>query len=285
MLWQNLRQDEFRDAVKKANGVCVIPIGCIESHGIHCPLGCDNLTAQEYAARAAEKAEVVVFPTMWFGEKSGADEFPGTVIFPESLIDAILRQCCREIGRNGFKKIIILNGHGGNAALLQNFARSILQEKCDYMVYVANIDLPFPRKILAEIEKYPYLTKEDISVLEDYETQGKKGGHGCFSETGLLYDVCPDLVRLDLMDAVDGNSVHRFDEFGKYGIYTPFTWMANYPNSLGGTYHAGMNARIAKAMGEHATEAIAQAFEFIKNETVSDEYRKAWLEKNPHLKP
>ena len=54
MLWENLRSDEFKEAVEKSNGVCIIPIGCVEAHGIHLPLGCDTLKAREFCVRAAE---------------------------------------------------------------------------------------------------------------------------------------------------------------------------------------------------------------------------------------
>ena len=72
MLWENLRSEEFKEAVDKCNGVCVIPIGCVEAHSVHLPLGCDTIKAKEFAVRASEIAPVCVFPAMYFGEKSGA---------------------------------------------------------------------------------------------------------------------------------------------------------------------------------------------------------------------
>ena len=107
MEWTKLRQDEFKAAVEKSNKVCIIPIGCVEAHGIHLPLGCDVFHGRYIAAKAAEISEVCVFPEMYFGEKSGAGEYPGTIIFPTPLIWQILEQCCNEISRNGFKKILI----------------------------------------------------------------------------------------------------------------------------------------------------------------------------------
>ena len=107
MLWEHLKCDEFKDAVAESKGVCAIPIGSIEAHGIHLPLGCDTIKARAFTVRAAEQAPVCVFPAMYFGEMSGAGEFPGTVIFPIKLIWDILEHSCREIARNGFKKIIV----------------------------------------------------------------------------------------------------------------------------------------------------------------------------------
>ena len=283
MLWEELRQDEFLDAVNESCGVCALPIGCVESHGIHMPLACDVMHVYGAVKHAAEREPIVVFPPLYFGEKSGAGEYPGTIIFPETLIHQILEQCCKEIHRNGFKKILIVNGHGGNVSMLNNFVRSTLQTRVGYTVFVVNEDLSncYPQKILEEIDRYPELTKEDIAILQGYVDNNKRGGHGCFTETGWMYSLRPDLVRLDLMDKRDGRSTHRFDAFSEHKIYTPFTWAGNYPDSLSADYHDGMNERIARVMAERAVEQLAAAFKFLKEETISDEYYKEWMAKNP----
>ena len=121
MLWENLRCEEFEEAVKKSNGVCVVPIGCLEKHGPHSPLGTDTIIATGTCIKAAEMEPVVIFPTMFFGDKTGAGEFPGTVIFSLETRWHIFRETCNEIYRNGFKKILFVNGHGGNAGMLDTF--------------------------------------------------------------------------------------------------------------------------------------------------------------------
>ena len=68
MLWENLREEEFEDAIRKSKGVCVVPIGCLEKHGQHLPVGTDVIHVTEIARQAAEAEPVVVFPTMYFGE-------------------------------------------------------------------------------------------------------------------------------------------------------------------------------------------------------------------------
>lgn len=279
MLWKEILTVEFADAVKKAKGVCAIPIGCVERHGHHLPMGCDTLVAAEITRRAAEKEPVVVFPEMYFGEKSGAGEFPGTIIFPTELIAKILEQSCMEIARNGFHKIVLINFHGGNKAFLQNFARSILMKKANFQVYVYDITMASAIHYIEQKECYPYLTQEDIACLQDYADQKKRDGHGGFMETAICYDVCPTLCRLDKREEADGTSTRLFAEFDRLKLYTPFTWMANYPNSLACDYHPGLSERIAKAVGEYATTKAAEIFRFLKEETISEEYLKQWLEK------
>lgn len=279
MLWENLRSEEFNAAVKKCNGVCAIPIGCVEAHGIHLPLACDTIKAKEFSVRAAEKAPVCIFPAMYFGEKSGAGEFPGTIIFPNQLIWQILEQSCYEIARNGFKKIVIVSSHGGNTNMLNAFTRNILQKKPDFMVYHFYQKMAKPAELLEDVSRYPYLSEEDIKILESFVETDKKDGHGGFVETGCLYDICPELIALDKLTKQNGTSTHLFDEFSKRGIYTPFGWMGNFPNSLSCDAHEGLNERIAKALAQQTVESTAEVFRFLREENISDEYHEKWLAK------
>lgn len=279
MLWTRLVANEFQDAVKLSKGVCAIPIGCTENHGIHLPLGCDTIWGATFTQRAAELEPVCVFPEMYFGEKSGAGEYPGTIIFPTTLIWQILEASCNEIARNGFHKIVLMSSHGGNKDMLNAFARQILQKNPNYQVYVFQYGLPSMQVLLDNADQYPYLTEEDISCIRSYVEEGKKDGHGGFVETSCCYDACPEDCRLENRDKLSGESTHLFKGFGEHSLYTPFEWMGNYPNSLGCSYHDGINERIAKAIGEMQTKKAAAAFKFLKEETVSSEYHAQWLKK------
>ena len=90
MFWKNILPCNFEAEVCKAKGLCVIPIGCVEAHGVHLPLGCDTIWGTGLVEEAAQKEKVVVFPEFYFGEKSGAGEYPGTIIFPTTLIWQLL---------------------------------------------------------------------------------------------------------------------------------------------------------------------------------------------------
>lgn len=279
MFWENLREEEFEDAIERSKGLCIVPVGCLEKHGQHLPVGTDVIHITEIAKLASEKEPVCIFPTMYFGEKTGAGEFKGTVIFSLQLRQQILEETCREIARNGFKKILLYNGHGGNQDMLSQFARSVLYNNADYMVYTYSLgsDFATPKKLLQK--NYSYLTKEDKEVLKEYTEQKKRYGHACFVETGWVYGVRPETVRLDKITAESGESVHRFDEFSNLKISTPFAWMGDYPNSYAGDAHEGMNERIARAMVEYSTESLCEVIRFLKSETVSDEYHDEWLQK------
>lgn len=279
MLWENLREEEFKDAIALSKGLCIVPVGCLEKHGQHLPVGTDVIHITEIARIAAEKEPACIFPSMYFGEKTGAGEFAGTVIFSPGLRLRILKETCSEIYRNGFDKILLYNGHGGNQAMISYFTRSVLYEKSPYSVfdYSLGSDFATPKKLLAG--KYDYLTKEDRKVLQSYVDEKKRFGHADFIETGWVYGVRPGTVRLDKIYQEDNASTHRFDGFSKLKINSPFSWMANFPNSYEGDMHDGMNERIARAMVEYSAQRLAEVISFLKNETTSVEYKNEWLYK------
>ncbi len=282
MLWENLRCEEFKDAIAKSNGVCVVPIGCLEKHGPHSPLGTDTIIATETCIRAAEKEPVVVFPTMFFGEKSGAGEFPGTVIFSMETRWHMFRDTCNEIYRNGFRKILFVNGHGGNKSMLDLFARAMMDENPNAMVFITDtggITNTAIEALVQNPDAYPELTREDLAGLQDFLDKKKTSGHACFSETARVYHFRPETVRIDGIAEESGDSTHRFDEFKKYGITTHFGWMGNYPNSYTGANDYVLNQRIAKEFTKYHIQDMAERFRFLKNETISDEYHAEWLKK------
>jgi len=287
MLWEHIISNDFPAAVKAANGVCVVPVGCLEKHGPHSPLGTDTIIARETVCRAAELEPVVVFPTMFFGEKTGAGEYPGTVIFSLETRWMIFKETCNEIYRNGFKKIFFVNQHGGNKSMLDVFTRAMMKENPNIMIFNRHTWSMGHKQLLADIiadrETYPYITDEDRAAMQDFIDQNKVTGHACFAETAAAYYFNPETVRLDRINAESGDSVHRFDAFKKYGITTPLGWMADYPNSYHGSNEYVLNERIAKAFTEFRIRDLASAFAFLKNENVSDTYHAQWLEKQHNL--
>lgn len=279
MLWENLREEEFENAIKESKGLCILPVGCLEKHGQHLPVGTDVIHITEIAKRAAEIETAMVFPTMYFGEKTGAGEFKGTVIFSPELRLQILKETCSEIYRNGFDKILIYNGHGGNQSMISYFSRGLLYEKTPYSVFYYSLgsDFATPKKLLNE--GYKYLTTEDRKVLQSYNDEKKRFGHADFIETGWVYGTRPETVRLDKVYDESYESTHLFDDFNKLRINTPFSWMANFPNSYEGDMHDGMNERIARAMVDYSVGKLCEVIKFLKTETVSDEYKKEWIAK------
>lgn len=284
MLWENLREPEFKEAIKKSNGVCVVPIGCLERHGPHSPVGTDTIIATGVVSDAADIEPAVVFPTMFFGDKTGSGEWPGTVIFSEETRWAIFKETCNEIYRNGFNKILFCNGHGGNTPMLSTFMRAMMQENPNVMTFMCNVaantlDFQSFERIANDYENYPYLTEEDRAELMNCVNLKKPMGHACIYETGVAYAYRPETVALDLISSEDGLSIHRFDDFGKYGISTTFAWMANYPNSYSGANDYKLTEGIARALKDSAIQNMVKTIKFLKEETISNEYHAEWIKK------
>jgi creatinine amidohydrolase len=134
--WEELTGPDFIKAIHAAKGTCILPIGILEKHGPHLPIGSDLLNARYTAVHAAQKEYAVVFPQYYFGQIAEARHEPGTVAYPRELQLAMLQATTDEMGRDGCKKILIINGHGGNAHLLPYFVQTQLDTPHDYVVYL-----------------------------------------------------------------------------------------------------------------------------------------------------
>src|SRR5208337_3121857 len=134
--WEELTAADFRESIHRSHGTCLLPFGILEKHGPHLPLGTDLLDVRYAALHAAEHEYAVVFPEYYFGQIAEARHEPGTIAYSREMQLALLQETTDEMARNGCKKVIIVNGHGGNEHLLPYFAQSQLQTPHDYVVYV-----------------------------------------------------------------------------------------------------------------------------------------------------
>src|SRR5260221_1876723 len=134
--WEELTAADFRDAVQLSKGTCLLPFGILEKHGPHLPLGTDLLNVRHASLQATQQEFAVVFPQYYFGQIFEAKHEPGTVAYSMELQLKLLHESTDEMSRNGCKKIVIVNGHGGNNHLLPFFAQSQLATPHDYVVYV-----------------------------------------------------------------------------------------------------------------------------------------------------
>src|SRR6202049_2979199 len=134
--WEELSAAEFRTAISQSQGTCLLPFGILEKHGPHLPLGTDLLDVRHAALAAAELEYAIVFPEYYFGQIFEAKHEPGTMAYSREIRLKLLQETTDEMARNGCKKIVIVNGHGGNESLLPFFAQSQLEKPHDYVVYV-----------------------------------------------------------------------------------------------------------------------------------------------------
>src|SRR5436305_13925547 len=143
--WEELTAADFVQGIKQSQGTCLLPFGIVEKHGPHLPLGTDLLDVRHAALHAAEQEYTLVFPEYYFGQIFEAKHEPGTLAYSRETQLRLLQETTDEMARNGCKKVVIVNGHGGNESLLPLFGQSQLAKEHDYVVYVIglpNLDLP-----------------------------------------------------------------------------------------------------------------------------------------------
>jgi len=238
--WEELTAPDFITAVKQSEGVCIIPMGVIEKHGPHLPLGTDVLTSRNIALRAADKEYCVVFPYHFFGQIFEAKQQPGTLAYSNEFLFKFLEETCEEISRNGMKKIILLNGHGGNGNFLQYFCQMQLAKPKDYAVYLYQ-----PSVDAATREKIASMRKTTV------------GGHADEMETSSVLAIRPDLVKLQTATDQSGADLNRLQ---LDNLYTGIWWYAKYPN-----HYAGDAKDATAALGEvSSVQRIAQLATVIK---------------------
>ncbi len=239
--WEELTAADFVQAVHQSEGVCVLPFGIIEKHGPHLPLGTDLLDVRFAVANAVKEQYAVVFPEYYFGQIFEAQQQPGTVAYSLSTQLTLLQETVKEMARNGCKKILIVNGHGGNDSLLPLFAQSQLASPRDYVVYV----FASPREM---VPGRPALTT-------------KTDAHAGESETSHMLIARPDLVHLDRATQESGADQNRLAL--PNGIYTGIWWYARFPN-----HYAGEGAAANQQLGEFDqkewSRQIAEALKAIK---------------------
>jgi creatinine amidohydrolase len=282
MIWDNLREEEFDEAIEKSGGLCIIPLGCLEKHGQHLPVGTDYFEAMTVVERAAREEEVVIFPVgAWLGEVSCFHSFKnpkesrlrGCIGLKPSTVLTVLEELCDEIARNGFRKILIVNSHGGNIAMLRHFIRSQTYENKPYAT-LSTFALDFSgteakrllNKITNNKKDFPYITARDIEVLKEYSKEGYGGGHADFRETSMILAYDENLVAEDKYEAENGISNHRTDYLSNEGIDAANIWLANYPNSYNGFAPHGASKAIGEAMIQLSVKRLKRIFKLLKED-------------------
>jgi creatinine amidohydrolase len=248
MHWKNLTGDQFPEAVEQAEGVCLLPLSCIERHGHHLPLGTDMFIGRELCRRAADLEPALIFPDFFFTQILEARHVPGTIGIEPELIIRLLENTCREIARNGLKKIVIVNAHGGNEHLIHYFAQIQLASRRDYVVYVPQ----------------PSYQAEEPSTAAQWETV--IDDHAGERETSMILAIRPELVRPESMPTDgEGMPLGRLKPLQDQGTYVGIWWYADNP-----THYCGDGRPATAQKGEvwfaDRSRALAKAIRTIKDD-------------------
>ena len=232
MKWSEFTSVNFAKAVKECEGVCLLPLGVIEKHGDHLPLGTDLFTAQEIACRAAKIEPAIVFPEYYFTQIQEAKHQPGCIAINAEMMWKMLENVCDEISRNGLKKIIFVNGHGGNNSFLPYFIQMMLERQKDYIIYM-----------------YRGWSRESADKWNRMR-QTTEDGHAGEMETSIVMAILPELVKMEDLPEKPGKALGRLNHLPNIG--TSVNWYANYPDHYAGDGHYG-----TKEKGEFVMESFA----------------------------
>jgi creatinine amidohydrolase len=258
--WDELVASDWPAALEKSAQTCILPIGILEKHGPHAPLGSDLIHVREWAARATKKEYAVVFPDYFYGQIYEAKHQPGTFALPSKLVWELLDATCEEIARNGFKRIVIVNGHGGNPNLIRYFIQSQLERPRNYAVYFFD---PAPDSVLTQ----------QVAKIRKSDPKGDQ--HAGENETSSLLYLRPDLEKMDRATQESGENQKRLD---LPNLYTGIWWYASYPN-----HYAGEGAKATKELGkiitEHRIETLVKALKTVKADNKTLELQKEFFDK------
>jgi creatinine amidohydrolase len=188
VMWKELTAEDLR-AKAAADAIVVLPVASMEQHGPHLPVGVDTILCEGVCKAGAEKAAadvaVVVAPTLWCGMAEHHMAFGGTFTFDIPTYRAVLLALLRSLERHGFKRVFIVNGHGGNIAALNAFLPDFARET----------------GLKVRMATYFDLKASDLApALEDQTTVH----HACEVETSLMMVVAPGTVKAERLPEAFG---------------------------------------------------------------------------------
>jgi creatinine amidohydrolase len=256
--WEELTAADFREGIQRSQGTCLLPFGILEKHGPHLPLGTDLLDVRYAALHAAAQEYAVVFPEYYFGQIAEARHQPGTIAYSRELQLALLQETTDEMARNGCKKVIVVNGHGGNQSLLPYFAQTQMNKPHDYVVYVFDRRSP-------ESGGPPKKTTIDMHAGE--------------SETSKMMIARPDTVHIDRAASESGADQHRQNL--PEDVYTGIWWYARFPNHYSGDGSAATE-ELGKFQMDWWINTLAKAIRAVKADDVSLKLQNEFYEKSRH---
>jgi creatinine amidohydrolase len=262
--WEELTSADFVKALEASQGTCVLPLGIIEKHGPAGPMGTDLINVRYVTTLAAREEYTVIFPEYFVGQIAEAREHPGTVAYSSRPQLDMLQETASEMARNGCRKVMLVNGHGGNNAMVEYFAQTQLDSPRDYVVYVISG---------AYEENLPETARPSGPGVD---------GHAGEAEMSNVMASRPDLVhpeRANTESGADQDRLHLPE-----GIYTAIWWYAKFPN-----HYAGNAARANAARGQAATSAmahhLAEDFRAIKQDEVAPRLQREFFERVARLAP
>jgi creatinine amidohydrolase len=218
--YEKLTWPEINDAIEMGK-ICVVPCGAVEQHGPHLPLDVDVLCSQGVAFGAGKRLadKLLILPPVWYGYTGHVMDFPGTINTHFETFMAQVLDITKSLAYHGFKKIVLLNGHGSNMPNLDLVARRTNLETDAECVLIA----------------WWRLLTVNPDFLPRWRQSKFPGGcsHACELETSIYLHLDPDNVRKDQIKSGtisfnDENSPFNYSDAFGHGPASLVSWTSSY---------------------------------------------------------
>jgi creatinine amidohydrolase len=248
--WAEMSWTDFQGR-DLATTIAVLPLAATEQHGPHLPLGADTFIMEGYIARVIERLPdelaVLFLPVQNCGLSLEHTGFPGTLSVPAELLISAWTKLCESVHRTGCRKLVLLNSHGGNSAILDIIAHD-LRARLGMLVVVASwLRFGAPDGLYSAHEQ-------------------AHGIHAGEIETSLMLNFRPELVRKDKAADFASRSVEMEREFNwlRAGRPTGFGWMSQDLSTSGAMGNAAAaNARKGEAYADYGVTALIKLLQEI----------------------
>jgi len=173
LLLPEMSHPEIQEYLKTSD-MLLVPLGSTEQHGTHLPLGTDSYEALALATEISRRTGIVVAPLVWVGYSEYHNGYPGTVSVSTDTLARFLFECCEGLVRQGFRRILFFNYHGGNST-----AQTLVIQRINHETPAVAVAIGVGGSLQVEADE------------EFFDW------HAGVSETSIMLHVRPDLVRLD----------------------------------------------------------------------------------------
>jgi creatinine amidohydrolase len=259
--WIHLSTTDF-EALDRQKTLVLLPFGATEQHGPHLPVGTDTLIVEEVLRRAAphlQDVEALVLPTLWCTKSNEHISFVGSLYLQAETMIAMLHDIAATISLSGFKRLVLMNWHGGNSDLLAAIARD-LRQRHRLLVFIIDIVRSFLNPL-----------RDADQPQVDYDI------HAGQYETGILQAAYPELLKPGPYDRI-GSDLERqklAESFEGYKYLMPeggAVYIAWETRDLAPDGVVGNPSKASPEQGERDLEFMATRVEQILREVATFDF-------------
>ncbi len=231
MSWEQVKEYLARD------DRVILPLGSTEQHGRHLGLGTDSIEAEAIARGAGEATGVIVAPTLNYGMALTLMAFPGTLSLRPPTLIAVLEDIFRSLYRHGFRRVLVVNGHGGNTASLASAVQMVTQDLAGWRV-----------------KSFEWWTDAESYRVVVEMLGAQTGSHAAPGETALMLAVCPRAVKLDRLT----RSARDAPDVPSREMTTVQNFAQQYPDGIKGRDPRGATREAGEALLRKSVEICAR---------------------------